>query len=122
MALRYLLDENVSGVLFHAIARHNLRTAWWPLDVIRVGDLPELPLGIADPAILLWTEQANRIFVSRDLRTMPNHLDAHLATGHRCPGVFLLRPGRITDVLDFLVCASYASESAEWENRITFIP
>src|SRR4051812_42800357 len=118
MALRYLLDENVSGVLSHAIARHNLRTAWWPLDVMRIGDGPELSLGIADPAILLWTEQANRIFVSRDLRTIPNHLAVHLEAGHRCPGVFLLRPGRMTDILDFLVCASHASEPAEWENRI----
>jgi hypothetical protein len=44
MPLRYLLDENQRGVLWHVIQRHNARGVD-PIDAVRVGDLPELPLG-----------------------------------------------------------------------------
>jgi hypothetical protein len=122
MPLRYLLDENVSRVLSKAIERHNVRTAWWPQDVIRIGDSADLPLGIKDPVILIWAEREERIFISGDRRTLPRHLTAHIASGHRCPGIFIIRYAPVKDILDFLVCAAYASEPSEWENQITFIP
>jgi hypothetical protein len=53
---------------------------------------------------------------------MPAHLADHLARGGRSPGVFLTRPVPIPEIVDFLICAAYASEAPEWENQITFIP
>jgi len=49
MPLRYLLDENQRGVLWHVIQRHNARGID-PIDTVRVGDTPDLPLGTDDPA------------------------------------------------------------------------
>src|SRR5690349_12917848 len=71
MALAYLLDENERGVLWRALQRHN-SFGVNPIDVLRVGDFSELPLGSKDPAILLWAEANNRILISRDERTLKN--------------------------------------------------
>jgi hypothetical protein len=93
-----------------------------PLDVVRVGDPPDLPLASDDATILLWAEREQRILISRDEDTLPTHLATHLEAGRRSPGVFFPRVVRLVDIVDFLVCVAYASEASEWENRITFIP
>lgn len=51
MTLRYLLDEHLRGPLWRAIQWHN-NSGVYPLDVVRVGDPPELPLGSDDPTLL----------------------------------------------------------------------
>ena len=48
MALAYLLDENLRGLLWQYIRRHNAQGVS-PLDVLRVGDPADLPLGVGDP-------------------------------------------------------------------------
>lgn len=121
MPLAFLLDENQRGPLWRRIRRHNRRSEY-PLDAVRVGDEANLSLGVDDPQVLLWAERANRILVTRDRRTLAKHLAAHVAAGHHSPGVFQLRDVRIDEVAEFLVCAAYASEPEEWENRITFVP
>jgi hypothetical protein len=90
MALGYPLDEHLRGVLWRAIQRHNAQGVN-VLDVVRVGDPADLPLGSADPALLLWAEQHGRILISRDERTLPAHLATHLQAGHHSPGIFILR-------------------------------
>jgi hypothetical protein len=117
MPLAYLLDENQRGLLWRYIQRHNL-TRDLPIDAIRVGDAPDLPLSSDDRAVLLWAERENRILVSQDRKTLAKHLSAHLAAGHRSPGIFQVR----STSLQFLLCAAYASEPGEWENRMAFIP
>ena len=49
MAIRFVLDEHLRGPLWRAVQRHNAR-AEDPIDVVRVGDLPDLPLGSDDAA------------------------------------------------------------------------
>ena len=73
MALRYLLDENARGTLWHAIVRHNATTVE-TLEVVCVGDVDELPLASMDPDILRWAEREGRIVVSFDYHTMPAYL------------------------------------------------
>ena len=122
MPLRYVLDENLRGPLWDTIERHNL-LGNHPIDVTRVGDLPDLPTGISDADILLWAESQRRVLVSVDKSTMAIHLAAHLAAGQHSPGVMTVRPGiRFSAVMQFLVLAAYASEPEEWANGITYIP
>jgi len=68
MALRYLLDENARGVLWHAIVRHNAASSE-PLDVVCVGDLDDLPLATPDPDILRWAAREGRVLVTFFART-----------------------------------------------------
>jgi hypothetical protein len=119
--LKYLLDEHLRGPLWRGIQTHNALDPY-PLDAVRVGDPPDLPLGCADPEILIWAERENRIFVTADRSTTSNHLAAHLAAGRRSPGILMVARGtRINDVLSFLVLAAYVGEPAEWEDRIHYV-
>ena len=120
MPLKYLLDEHLRGLLWRHVQRHNLLSEY-ALDVIQLGDSADLPLGSEDPQILLWAERENRIVVSRDERTMPKYLREHIAGGHHSPGIFLARPAPLSTIVEFLMCAAYASEPAEWVDRVAFI-
>jgi len=121
MPLTYLVDENLRGMLWRFIRRHNA-AGTFRLDALRVGDPSDLALGSDDPSILLWAERQGRIIISQDERTMPAHLANHLSRGHQSPGVFLTRHVPIPEIVEFLVCAAYASEASEWENQVIFIP
>jgi hypothetical protein len=122
MALRLVLDENQRGLLWRAVVRHN-QTGLFHLDVVRVGDSPDLPLGSTDPDILRWSERQDRILVSFDKTTLAGHLADHLHAGRHCPGIFMLRRGcRLSQVVAHLALVAYASEAEEWQGRIEFIP
>jgi hypothetical protein len=122
MSLRFVLDENQRGMLWRAIVRHN-QLGVHPVDVARVGDPPDLPLGASDPEILTWCEREDRILVSFDKTTLAGHLAAHLHVGGHSPGIFLLRRGsRLSLVVEHLALVAHASEAWESSDRIEFIP
>ena len=122
MPRRFVLDENQRGPLWRAVIRHN-QAGIYPLDVMRVGDLLDLPLGSTDPDILLWCEREDRILVSFDKTTLAGHLNNHLQSGHHSPGIFLLRrASRLSQVLAHLALVAHASDAWEWQDRIEFIP
>jgi hypothetical protein len=83
--LRFLLDEHLRGVLWLAIIRHNAQGGL-PIDAVRVGDPPDLPLGSSDPEILRWAEREGRILLTQDVHTMPGFLAQHLQAGNHSPG------------------------------------
>ena len=121
MPVAFLLDENQRGLAWRYILQHNARGID-NLDVVRIGDAADLPLGSDDPDILVWAERENRILISVDRRTLASHLANHIAQGRRCPGIFQVRDVPFQQVISFLACVAYASEPGEWENRITYIP
>src|SRR6266568_2662106 len=113
MPLSFVLDEHLRGPLWKAIQRHNTR-GLNPLDVVRVGDPLDLPLGSADPEILIWAEREGRILVSEDHKTMARHLADHLQAGRHSPGIYTLRPlAPLLPVVSYLEAAAYASEPVE---------
>ncbi|HYV34831.1 MAG TPA: DUF5615 family PIN-like protein [Gemmataceae bacterium] len=88
--LMFLLDEHLRGPLWHAIQRHNLKGGL-RIDAVRVGDLPDLPLGSDDPSLLSWAEKHGRILITEDKHTMSGHLTNHLKAGNHCPGILMAR-------------------------------
>jgi hypothetical protein len=121
MPLSYLFDEHLRGPLWRAVQSHNLRSDE-VLDVVRVGDLPDLPLGEQDEAILRWAEREGRIVVTYDRSTIPKHLENHLSDGHHSPGVFLLpRDASIARIVSFLILTAYASDPEDWQDRIEYV-
>jgi len=122
MPLRFLLDENLRGALWTAIEQHN-QAGINSLDIVRVGDLPDLPLGITDPDILRWAQRESRLLVTLDKTTMPGFLNQHLQSGQHSPGVLILRPGcLLPEVIDFLVVAAYASDPLDWLDQVQYFP
>lgn len=122
MPLKFLIDENLRGPLWNAIQRHNA-IGLDPIDAIRVGDIPDLPLGSSDPDILKWAEKENRILVSFDSQTMPGHLNDFLATASQSPGVLLIRPGAgFREIVQLLVMIAWISDPDEYRNRVSYLP
>lgn len=122
MPLSFLGDENLPGRFFRAVQRHNARGVY-PLDLLRVGEPSDLPLGSLDPAILLWIEATGRILLTLDERSIPVHLANHLQQSRHVPGIFQIHPNaRMVDVIEFLVLAAYASQPSEWQDQIRMIP
>lgn len=122
MPLRYLLDEHFRGPLWRAIQQHNAGGTH-PIDVSRVGDPADLPLGSLDPDDLLWAERNGCVVVSFDKGTMPGHLVGHLQAGHHSPGVYLVRSyATIPQVVDYLVISAYTTDPALLQDTYEFIP
>src|SRR5207253_5878946 len=114
MPLAFIFDEHLRGGLWQAIRSHN-SLGVYPLDVVRVGDLPDLPLGSKDSDILTWAQVRGRILVSRDESTMKTHFQDHLHQGQTLPGLFIIRRRTtLPHVVSFLVAATYASEPDDW--------
>ena len=122
MPLRFVLDEHLRGPLWGAIQQHNAGGSY-RLDAVRVGDPPDLPLGTTDSDLLLWAEREGRVAVTRDWRTFPGYLAAHLQGGHHSPGVIILRPGQPLPQLVFaLALAAHAADLGEFRDQVRFLP
>jgi hypothetical protein len=122
MAIAFVLDENIRGQIWSAICQHNARGVN-PIDVTRVGDPPDLPLGTPDPDLLMWAARAARVVVTKDVRTLPALLVTYLQQGHDSPGLMVLRGGfSIPDLVGALVLAAHGYEPWELQDQVTFVP
>jgi hypothetical protein len=93
------------------------------IDVVRVGDATELPLGSEDANILRWAEREERILITEDRHTMPSHLAQHLQLGHRSPGVFIVTLGcSIAQMIACLELVAHAGEPGNYENVMRYMP
>ena len=123
MALRFVLDEHLrGGGLWQIIQQHNAQ-GLNRLDVVRVGDPVDLPLGTTDPDVLIWAERESRILLSRDYNTLPGFLLQHLQRGQHSPGVFLLRSrASLASLLTDLIVTAHAGDAADFQDTIRVIP
>ncbi len=122
MALRFLLDEHLRGLLWHALQRHDL-TSSDPIDAVRVGDPSDLPLGSDDPTILAWAERTDRILLTLDKDTMPGHLAVYLQAGGHSPGVFLITGNPpMGQIVAFLILVAQAGNADDYRDQVTYIP
>jgi hypothetical protein len=92
MPLTYLIDEHLRGAFHEAIINAGL-VGGYSISVIQVGDDEGPPLGTKDRALLLWCEGHDRVLISRDKKSLPDHLAAHLGNRatlsrdfYRCSG------------------------------------
>lgn len=122
MPIKYLIDENMRGRLWHMIQRHNA-LGINPLEAVRVGDIPELPLRSPDPNILEWSDRNDYILVTLDKTTMPQFFQDRITAGLHHPGMFLLKQEEmLPGALRFLELAAYASDPCECRDCFFFIP
>jgi hypothetical protein len=120
--LRFLLDEHLRGPLWLAIVRHNAGGGL-PIDAVRVGDEPNLPLGSDDGAILLWAEREGRILLTEDVHTIPVFLTQHLSGGHHSPGIFVITIGfSIKEIVSALELVAHAGEPGDYADTISYLP
>ena len=118
MKVRFLLDENLPPRLTVAIKRFNSA-----IDVRRVGDPDTPPLGTLDPEVLRYLELSQRLLVTNNRTSMPQHLSAHWAAGGQIWGLFWLRhKATISSCAEELYTIWATSEAQEWVNVVDWIP
>jgi hypothetical protein len=116
--VRFLLDEDLSPQL-----QAGLRRRIPSVDILRVGDAGAPFLGTPDEDILHFLEDEQRLLVTNNRTSMPDHLTIHYAGGSHHWGLVWIRPGTsIGQVIDVLALKWSASESEEWYDRVEWIP
>jgi hypothetical protein len=79
--------------------------------------------GTSDPDLLAWIEKTGYILVSGNRRTIPEHVRAHYAAGHRIPGILLLRRGAsLGEDIEQLYLLWAASDAEEYMDRLLYLP
>ena len=117
-AMRLLLDENVDPLYRQELLRRETTLVVW-----RVGDISAPPDTTLDPDILIWCEQNAFILVTNNRKSMPPHLQNHLAQGRHIPGILVLNPKMsVGETIEELVLIWGVSEEVEYLDRISFLP
>lgn len=117
-AIRFLLDENVDPLYRQELLRREPAMVVW-----RVGDISAPPDSTLDPDILIWCEQQSFILVTNNRKSMPLHLQDHLAQGRKIPGILVMNPKMsVGETLEELLLIWGASEGEEYYDRISFLP
>lgn len=116
---RFLADED-----FRYDIVVGMRRAQPSIDVLTASEAKTL--GLSDPDVLAWARAHDRILITHDKRTMPDHfyrLVTDLAADEHCPGVMLISQDlaigvAISALLDIWALSSHE----EWRDVLTRVP
>ncbi|HEX6121885.1 MAG TPA: DUF5615 family PIN-like protein [Ktedonobacterales bacterium] len=116
---RFLADEN-----FNHDVIAGLRRAQPAMDILTAPEAGTLHM--PDPDVLVWAAAHDRILLSHDKRTMPDHFYqflAQLAPGEHSPGVLLLAQNlAIGKAIAAVVEIWELSTHQEWRDLLTRLP
>ena len=114
--LRLLADENLNNDIVRGLLRRRPE-----LDIVRVQDVGLS--GAADPAVLAWAAQEERVLLTHDVSTMIYYAYERARAGQSMPGVFEVSRavpiGRAIE--DILLLAEYSLDG-EWEGQVRYLP
>lgn len=114
--LRLLADEN-----FHRDIVRGVLDRQPDLDLIRAQDAGRTGLG--DPELLAWAATAQRILLSHDAATIPDHAYQRLAAGNPLAGVFIVNNRLpLHHAIEEVLLVAACSEQDEWRGRVVYLP
>ena len=116
MTPRFLTDEDIRGILIHAIRRAEPTL---PLETAREHGLG----GASDPEILEYAWINEWLVISHDVNTMKAAAEIRIADGPGIRGLFLVKQDRpIPLVVESVRMIWHASEFEEWQDDIAYLP
>lgn len=115
--LRLASDADVHGDIIRGLQRRSP-----DIDLVRVQDT--LPDGTADPEVLAWAADENRILITNDRRTMIDFANQRVASGNLVPGLIATTNKQsIRDAIDdILLIAECMSEEEIRDRVVLFLP
>jgi predicted nuclease of predicted toxin-antitoxin system len=114
--MQFLSDENFNRNIVRGILRKEPT-----LDIVRVQDTEIYQSD--DPAVLEWAAQKNRIVLTHDKSTMSDFAYERISGGKPMPGVIIAHQNApIGQIIEDLLTIIGASEAAEYENKVTYLP
>jgi hypothetical protein len=112
---RFLADLDLKRAIISGVKRREPSVDFLTAQAARLE-------GIEDPEVLAIAARENRIVVSHDFGTMPRHFQDFVSRQYS-PGVFLISQALpIGLAVESLLEIWAASDSAEWENHLTYLP
>jgi len=115
MNVRFQADADFNHIIRRALVRRE------PAIDFQTAPAAELE-GLADPEVLAIAAQEDRVLVSHDVKTMPQHF-ADFVAHSRSSGVIIVpQHAPVSRVADDLHLIWRATEAEEWHNRIRFLP
>ncbi len=118
MKIRYLLDENISPRLKMTLLRLDSS-----MDVLRIGEGDSPPLGTPDWDVLKYLEISQRVLVTLNRRSMPDHIEIFQVNGGRLFGLLWVRPETPVRIMaEELLLIWETTEAEEWIDRTEWIP
>jgi hypothetical protein len=118
MALKYLMDENVTPIYATQLRRKRPDLVVWA-----VGDIGTPPKSTLDPDILIWCEDNRFILVTNNRKSMPVHLTDNMADGRHIPGIFVLNSDlSIGQNIEELILIADGSFDDEYQDQIVHLP
>lgn len=113
--LRLLADENFNGDAVDGVLARRPE-----LDLFRVQDVGLS--GVDDPGVLDWAAANNRILLTHDKATVPDHANDRVRDGRPMPGVFVAHRMTVRDIIEEVLILDAASEMAEWADQVIYLP
>ncbi len=114
--LRLAADENVKMAVIRGL-RRRLPT----LDLVRVQEVGLS--GAPDEDVLAWAAEQGRILLTHDIKTVPPLAYARIAAGQPMPGVTAIPwDAGVGPVIDDLLLLIGATEPAEWQGLVEYLP
>lgn len=114
--LRFLSDENLKGAIVRGL-RHRKPD----LDLVRVQDVGLD--GKDDPAILEWAANENRILLTHDRATIPDHAADRIERNQLMSGVFILSGHlAVNNAIEEILMLDECSEASEWASLVINLP
>jgi predicted nuclease of predicted toxin-antitoxin system len=115
--LRLLADENLDNDIVRGTQRRRPG-----LDILRAqsAGLSEAD----DPAILAWAAQERRVVLTHDVTTMTRFAIERIRRSEPMAGLFIVRQegAALSRIIEDLLLLDECSETAEWVDRIEYLP
>lgn len=114
--VRYLADANLHHAIVAGCLRREPSIDFLSAHAARLD-------GVNDADVLALAAKQNRILVTHDFQTMPEHFGEFISAGRPTPGVFLVKQRTpLARVIEELVLIWATSEPSDWTDRILEIP
>lgn len=108
--IRFFADENFDQNIVDGLMRVQPE-----IDIITAAEA--FMLGEADPEMLAYAADTDRVLVSHDFKTMPHFFAEFIMSGRRSPGLLLIyQNAPIRKAIEVLHIAWYASLPEDWVN------
>lgn len=115
MNVRFQADADLNHIIRRALLRRE------PAVDFQTATAAELA-GLEDPEVLAIAAHEDRVLVSHDVKTMPQHF-ADFVTNSNSPGVIIVpQHVSVSRVAEDLHLIWLATEAEAWHNRIRFLP
>lgn len=116
---KFLLDENLDPAIVRGVRRRDPT-----IDILHVGEAGAPPVSTPDPDILVYCEHEQRILITNNRASMPEHIATHLAANRHYWGILTTRSRQppINEMIEALLLVAGASEAEEYIDTLSWIP